>query len=203
MKVYSFEGKKIEDIKEQIYEELKQTEENLIIYEREVKGGLFKTKKIEVDVLIVDEVIEFVKEYLKKIAVLMNIDLNIEVRKREKNISFLLHSDQNNILIGRNGRTIDALQTIIKQAIYNKTKVYVNINFDVGGYKQNQIGRIERLAINIARDVARTRVEVQLDSMNSYERRIVHAMLSEHEHVYTQSIGEEPNRCVVIKPKGE
>ena len=52
-----------------------------------------------------------------------------------------------------------------------------------------------------AREVAKTKVEAKLDSMNSYERRIVHSILSEDKYVYTESIGEEPNRCVVIKPK--
>ena len=40
-----------------------------------------------------------------------------------------------------------------------------------------------------------------MDSMNSYERRIIHSILSDDKYVYTESIGEEPNRCVVIKPK--
>ena len=62
---------------------------------------------------------------------------------------------------------------------------------------------IERLARNIAKEVAATKVETKLDSMNSYERRIVHQILSNNKHVYTESVGEEPNRCVVIKPKND
>ena len=64
-----------------------------------------------------------------------------------------------------------------------------------------QIKNIEYLAKKTAREVAKTKVEAKLDSMNSYERRIVHSILSEDKYVYTESIGEEPNRCVVIKPK--
>ena len=60
---------------------------------------------------------------------------------------------------------------------------------------------IEYLAKKTAREVAKTKVEAKLDSMNSYERRIVHSILSDDKYVYTESIGEEPNRCVVIKPK--
>ena len=65
----------------------------------------------------------------------------------------------------------------------------------------NIIKNIEYLAKKTAREVAKTKVEAKLDSMNSYERRIVHSILSEDKYVYTESIGEEPNRCVVIKPK--
>ena len=63
------------------------------------------------------------------------------------------------------------------------------------------IKNIEYLAKKTAREVAKTKVEAKLDSMNSYERRIVHSILSDDKYVYTESIGEEPNRCVVIKPK--
>ena len=45
------------------------------------------------------------------------------------------------------------------------------------------------------------KVSAKLDSMNSYERRIVHSILSDDKYVYTESVGEEPDRCVVIKPK--
>ena len=66
---------------------------------------------------------------------------------------------------------------------------------------QRLIKNIEYLAKKTAREVAKTKVEAKLDSMNSYERRIVHSILSDDKYVYTESIGEEPNRCVVIKPK--
>ena len=60
---------------------------------------------------------------------------------------------------------------------------------------------LERLAKRTAREVAKTKIEATLDSMNSYERRIVHNALNDWRDVYTESTGEEPNRCVVIKPK--
>ena len=46
-----------------------------------------------------------------------------------------------------------------------------------------------------------TNLEAKLDSMNSYERRIIHNALKDHKYVYTESVGEEPNRSVVIKPR--
>ena len=72
---------------------------------------------------------------------------------------------------------------------------------DVSDYKENHQKSLEILAKRIAREVAETKVEVQLDSMNSYERRIIHNILSENKKVYTESIGEEPNRRVVIKSR--
>ena len=71
---------------------------------------------------------------------------------------------------------------------------------DVSDYKENNDLRLERLARKIARDVKFSKVEAKLDPMNSYERRIIHNALSKNKYVTTESEGEEPNRCVVIKP---
>jgi spoIIIJ-associated protein len=60
---------------------------------------------------------------------------------------------------------------------------------------------LERMAIRTAKDVAKSGVEAKLEPMNSYERRLIHNVLNDWEDVYTESIGEEPNRCVVIKPR--
>ena len=60
---------------------------------------------------------------------------------------------------------------------------------------------LERLAKRIAREVGQTKVAAKLDPMNSYERRIIHNILTNNKKVYTESEGEEPNRYVVIKPK--
>ena len=70
---------------------------------------------------------------------------------------------------------------------------------DVEDYKDRQIKKLERLARNLARDVVRTKVDIEMDNMNSYERRIVHNILSDFKDVKTESKGEEPNRHVVIK----
>ena len=72
---------------------------------------------------------------------------------------------------------------------------------DVNEYKEKREKSLEGLAKRVAREVAATKIEVKLDSMNSYERRIIHNILTNNKKVYTESEGEEPNRYVVIKPK--
>ena len=59
------------------------------------------------------------------------------------------------------------------------------------------------MAKKVAREVAYTKVAAKLDPMNSYERRIIHSILTDNKKVTTESEGEEPNRCVVIKPVEE
>ena len=72
---------------------------------------------------------------------------------------------------------------------------------DVSDYQQRTDKHIENLARKLAREVKETKIEVKMDKMNSYQRRIVHNALSNNRYVYTESVGEEPNRCVVIKPR--
>ena len=112
-----------------------------------------------------------------------------------------MFSDNNALLIGKEGRTLSALTTFIRQAIFNEISIYPSIYLDVENYKEKQEKRIGILAKNLARDVIHTGVEVKMDNMNAYERRIVHNILSTNDKVTTISEGEEPNRHVVIKLK--
>ena len=200
MQKYIYEGKTYEEVKEKALSELKVAEENLIINVLEEKNTLLK-KSIKIEVINYNDIIDYAKEVITEITKLMGLTANLEVRRREENITIKIFSDHNAVLIGKNGYTIGALQTLVRQIIYNEINQNINIILDVENYKEKKIKNIEYLAKKTAREVAKTKVEATLDSMNSYERRIVHSVLSEDKYVYTESTGEEPNRCVVIKPK--
>lgn len=200
MKKYEFEGKTKEEALEKALTELKVSENNLIINVLEEKNTLLK-KSVKLEVINYNDIIDSIKEHIIDITKLMGLDVKLEVRRREDNITIKLFSDHNAVLIGKNGCMIESLQTIIRQIVNNETNTYISIILDVENYKDKRIKNIEYLAKQTAREVAKTKVEAKLDSMNSYERRIVHSYLSEDKYVYTESIGEEPNRCVVIKPK--
>ena len=131
----------------------------------------------------------------------MGLTSNLEVRRRENNITITIFSNNNSILIGKNGRTISAIQTIIRQIIHSQIKSNLQIIIDVENYKEKRIKNLEYLAKKVAKEVAHTKVETKLDPMNSYERRTIHNVLSQNKYVYTESEGIEPNRYVVIKPK--
>ena len=198
--LYSYEAQNKEEAINKALNDLNTTRENLLIQSIEEVKGIVK-KKVTIKVLKFDEVVKFIKDTLYDIAKYIGIDINLEVRKREDQITIKMFSDNNNILIGKGGRTLMALQTYIKQLLYNTTQEKISFVLDVENYKEKRIKGIEYLAKKIAKEVANTKVDVTLDSMNSYERRIVHEALSKDRYVYTESIGEEPNRCVVIKYK--
>ena len=200
MNKYIYEGKTIEDAKIKALEDLKINEEDLTIKVLEEKTSLLK-KIAKIEVITFNDILTYIKETISEILKLMGVDVKFEIRRREKTISIKLFSDNNAILIGKNGRTIEALQTIIRQIISSEIDEKISIVLDVENYKEKRVKNIEYLAKKTAREVAKTKVEAKLDSMNSYERRIVHSILADDKFVYTESIGEEPNRCVVIKLK--
>ena len=200
MKKNIYEGKTLEEVKNKALEELETTENNVIINVLEEKNGLLK-KNVKIEVITYNEIINFIKENLTEIIKLMNLTCNLEVRKREKTISIKIFSDNNSILIGKNGKNIQALQTIIRQIVSNEVNKYITIILDVENYKEKRVKHIEILAKKMAKEVISTGCEIKLDNMNSYERRIVHSALTNNKKVYTESVGEEPNRCVVIKLK--
>ncbi len=201
MDKYIYNGKSREEALEKALTELDVNESEIYIKETEQKVGLFKNKKVELEIIKKSDVVEELKEFIKKITKLMGIEVNIETKVRDNNVSITLYSDNNNILIGKSGRTIDALSLIAKQYIQNEIGVNFRFLLDVGEYKAKQQKNIEYIAKKTAREVAKTKIEAKLDPMNSYERRIVHSILSDNEKVYTESVGEEPNRAVVIKPR--
>lgn len=200
MKKYEYTGKTKEEAIEKATKELNVEEKNLIVNILEEKNTLLK-KNVKIEVIDYNDLIDYIKEVITEITKLMGATVNLEIRRREDNITIKIFSDHNAVLIGKNGYTVDALQTIIRQIVQNATKTYVGIILDIENYKDKKNKNIEYLAKKVAKEVANTKVEAKLDSMNSYERRIVHSILSENKFVYTESIGEEPNRCVVIKPK--
>lgn len=200
MKKNIYNGKTYEEALETALKELNLTENNVIVNVIEEKSSLLK-KNVKIEVIDYNDIIDSIKENINEITKLMGLTVNLEVRRREDNITIKIFSDHNAVLIGHNGRTIEALQTIIRQIINNETKNYIGIILDVENYKDKKNHSIELLAKKVAREVAKTKFETKLDSMNSYERRIVHSTLANDKYVYTESVGEEPNRCVVIKPK--
>lgn len=200
MNKYYYEGKTKEAAVELALEDLKITEEDLIINEIEEKSGLLK-KTVKIEVLNMNEIIAFIKETITEITKTIAEEVNLEVRRRENNISVTIFSDNNSILIGKNGKNVGALQFLVRQIVNSKLKNNLSIIVDVGNYKEKRVKNIEYLAKKLAREAHKTRTEVTMDSMNSYERRIVHEVLANDKYVYTESIGEEPNRKVVIKLK--
>mgnify|MGYP005779305643 CR=1 FL=1 len=130
-----YTGKTKEEAINQAKLSLQETENNLYIRELETKGGLFG-KKVEIEVICRDDLITYVKNFLKQLIENMDLTANLEVKKREDTVLFTIYSDHNSILIGKNGRTLDAITTITKQMIQNLVNRPFHFTIDIGEYKK-------------------------------------------------------------------
>ncbi len=201
MNYKEYSGKDETELLNQASEELNIPIDDLIVKKTITKGGLLKKDTITLQVATLESVVGFIKEYLASITKDMGLNVSFESKIRDNQITIKMYSDNNSILIGHNGQTLKALTTVVKQVVYNEINEYPYLILDVENYKEKQVKYLERLAKNIAREVGQTKNPVELENMNSYERRIIHNILSDNKYVYTESVGEEPNRHVVVKPK--
>lgn len=196
-----FEGKEEKEVLNSALESLGVTEEDVLYYVTKSKAGILKKEVITIHITTYEKIVEFMKEYLESLTKDMGLNVTFESKIRDNQITIKMYSDNNKILIGKNGQTLQALTTVVKQVIYNNIHSYPYLILDVENYKEKKVKYLERLAKNIAKEVAATKNPVELENMNSYERRVVHNILTDNPHVYTESIGEEPERHIVIKPK--
>jgi len=171
----------------------------------EEKFGLLRLNKtFVVEATIKFDVVRDSIKYLQTILDNMELEAAVEAKiVADHEITFVVNTSENPILIGKNGKTLDAIQTLLKNYINLFTDEHYVVLVDIGGYKEQRKKQLEILATKTAKEVAKTRVEAKLGKMNAYERRVIHTKLSDWRDVTTESEGEEPNRYVVIKPKSK
>ena len=204
MEKHKFTGKTKEEAIQQAVENLQELEENLIILDgEEQKGGLFKSKKVEIIAIEKREVTKYIKEFLIELLKKLGFKANVEVKTKEGTPNYTIYSDNDSLLIGKNGKNLNALSLIVKENLQKEIKENYRFIIDVSDYKEKNDQRLVRLAKRIAREVKFSKIAAKLDPMNSYERRIIHNTLTNNKYVITESEGEEPNRAVVIKPREE
>lgn len=193
IKVYNYVGQTEDECKLKCIEELDVYACDIITKSVEEENG------VKVDIVKKEDIINFIKEYIQNVAKSMNLEMNLEVRESEDIFNVVMISNNNSILIGKEGRTLNSLQLLIRQAIQNETGFNIKVNLDASNYRAKKIKYFEYDIKNIVREVQKTKLDIKLDPMNSYQRRIVHSLVSNYDNIETESVGEEPNRCVVIK----
>lgn len=102
------------------------------------------------------------------------------------------------VLIGRHGRTLDALQMVVSSLLSSTLGFHYPIVVDIEGYKSRRKNKVQSLAHSAAARAKKQHGSVSLPPMNAYERRLVHLALVDDDSVVTHSEGEEPMRHVVV-----
>lgn len=195
------EGKEVDVILDEILNESNLTKDEIIYTVNDKKGKLFQGNLKEVTVYKKETINNEIKNYLKEIIENMGLEVKFELNTKDDRTTIKMYSNNNPILIGKNGQTLKALETLAKQKIQNETGIHYKITLDVSNYKDKIKRNLERLAINTAKEVVKTKIPVALDNMTSYERMIIHNKLTDFKGVKTESEGEEPERHIVIKPE--
>ncbi|MCA9374769.1 KH domain-containing protein [Candidatus Dojkabacteria bacterium] len=122
-------------------------------------------------------------------------------------VTVTFEGDDLGYMIGRGGQHLNSLQYILSLMVNRKfaedpdSRIYVYV--DVGGYKKDRDNKIETLALRLAEDARILGEPVDMDPMNSTERRVVHMILSKFDDIQTESFGEGRNRYVRIIPVQE
>lgn len=204
MKSIRFETKAMNDATiKYAAEELKVHKDYVELRIVEEKNSFLRLNKtFIVEATIKFDVVQDGIKYLQTLLDNMEVQAFVEAKVvGEKEVNFIINAEENPILIGKNGKTLDAIQTLIKNYINVFTEEHYVILVDIGGYKEQRKKQLEILATKTAKEVAKTKVPAKLGKMNAYERRVIHTKLADWRDVSTESEGEEPNRFIVIKPK--
>ncbi len=139
-----------------------------------------------------------VKYLTKVLSALGAEDFKIETSLNGETVFLDIVGEKLGVVIGRRGETLDALQYLTILASNKAEESYCRISVDCNGYRAKRKETLEALAVKTANRVLKQGRRVTLEPMNPYERRIIHSKVAEIEGVFSNSIGEEPFRKVVI-----
>lgn len=144
---------------------------------------------------------EQITNLIKELVSAMGVEVRVESEDGIKGKIFNISSPDSNLLIGQHGANLYALQIIASSIAMKKFKIFERFSIDVDDYRRKREWYLRETAKKAIEQVKRTHRSVVLEPMPSYERRVIHAFLSEDWNVETESVGNEPNRRIVIKPK--
>ena len=142
---------------------------------------------------------KIVQEFFEKTSFEVRVDIG---EMEESTIPVLVTMEEPQVLIGENGKTLFCIQhllsKILKRQLKYKEEFY--IDFDINEYKKRKLDYLKDLARSYADDVVLSRKEKELRPMSAYERRVIHLELKDRDDVQTESVGQEPERKIIIKP---
>ena len=212
MDTYEFEGKNAEEAIEKASRELNIPVEELDIdiIEPGSAGifGLVGTKKTRVRVNVKGaetgdylKELETAKETLENILALIPVNTTINAEQSDGKIALEIEGDTSGILIGRKGKTLDALQYIVNRVVNKGSDKKIRVVVDSENYRKRRVESLTQLALKMGEKVKRLKKPVTTNPLNPHDRRIVHLALKDDESLDTRSRGEGILKKVVIMTK--
>ena len=227
-KVYVFEGKTTNEAIEKGLKELKVSKNkvDIVVLENEEKRSFFsilEPRVVKVQIKLKDDVETFEKSpntsrektiisfdeieknldaFLKKfIGSLPKNDFTYKMDYDGKYLKIDINGENAGYLIGYRGEVLNSLQDIISNIVNKNSEDKIRVVLNIGNYREKRTKDLEILADKIAKSVMKSGKSITLEPMSAFERKVIHTKLQEYENIDTHSVGEEPNRKVVIEIK--
>lgn len=183
--------------------EVSREEVEVEVIEEGTKGvlGLFGNKEAKVKVTVLADAKADAGNFIGDILDKMDIEATVSVSETEEAVKVEISGDNVGLLIGRRGETLDAIQYLTSLVVNKDKDEFKRVIVDVENYRQKREDTLIALAYRMADKVEKYKKSVTLEPMTPYERRIIHSALQERFTIETISVGEEPNRKVVIRVK--
>lgn len=141
------------------------------------------------------------EQFLMDITANMGINATIDTSVETDHVTFQINGDKIGLLIGKRGKTLNALQYLTKLVINKNGNHYYTVTVDAEGYRERRKETLEDLALKMKEKALRINGKVALEPMPAYERKIIHSKLQAEEGISTYSDGKEPHRYIVINPE--
>jgi len=161
------------------------------------KKSLF-SKKTEISAYTIQTVQDFVEKYISTLLENIQFEYEIITDYVEGIISVNIDTNNNSILIGKNGVILRSINIVVKSAIVATFKNRFEVSIDINGYRENRYKKVKSMAIRFGKNVQRTKISMSLDPMPADERKVVHQTLTQMNYVRTESVGEGRDRHLTI-----
>ena len=146
-----------------------------------------------------EESAETAKEFVEGLLDAMDLEAEVNVESEPERALVDVTGENLGLLIGRRGQTLDALQELVRAAVQRRLKARVRLLVDVEGYRARRRTSLAEYARAMAQRAQERGTEIELEPMNSYERKIVHDAVAEVDGASSFSEGEEPDRKVIVR----
>lgn len=164
----------------------------------ETNGFLGLGSKVTATVYCDLDIQAFMKEYLLNYFKGINMTADINVAEDDGFYHVTINAENNAILIGKNGQTLQSINNVLKSATSSEFKRRVGVLIDINGYKEEKYEKVCNLAMRVAKTVQRTKTDAVLDPMPADERKAIHNCLTNVKNVTTVSEGEGNQRRLKI-----
>lgn len=165
----------------------------------EKSGFLGLGRTVTIEAWAPSDILVFLHDYIQTYFDNAEMEGTVEVKLDDDDFYRIqVDTNCNAVLIGRQGRTLQDFNRLVSAAASAVFKKHIRLMIDINGYKEERYEKVTRMAIRIARDVRRTKVDAVLDPMPADERKAVHNALSTMDGISTKSEGEGLGRRLHI-----